>query len=81
MTAQSLKLARITEKFHQLLYVFLGFVHARHISESRLNLIFGQQFRLAPTKRHGTTATTAAALHLPHEEHGHCKDNQNRETG
>ncbi len=78
---QLLKLARIAEKLNQLLHVFFRFINARNIGKGCCDLIFPEQSRLALAKAHGPATATAAALHLPHEEHKHCDDNQDREAG
>ena len=81
MAAQALKLARITQKLDQLLYVFLRLVTAGDIRKSGFDLILGQHARLALAKAHRAAAATAAALHLAHEEHEDGDNDQDRETG
>ncbi len=79
-TTKALELARIPEEIHQLFHVFLGFVDTRDIGKRGFDLVFTHQARLALAERHGAFAATAA-LHLAHEEHEQCNDDQNRERG
>src|SRR5690606_28039523 len=78
---EALELARITKELDQLAHLFLGFVAAGDIRQSGLDLVFGEQPRLGLAEAHRAAATTAAALHLAHEEHEHGDDHQDREAG
>ena len=79
--AQFLEAAGIAQELDQFLDVLLGLVHPRHIGEGGGDLVFTQQPRLALAKAHGAAATTAAALHLAHEEHEYGDDDQDGEAG
>ena len=79
-STQFLESARITQKLDQLLHVFLGFVHARHISKRSNNLILTEQLGLTLAEAHGAATPTTTALHLPHKKHEDRNDNQDGET-
>src|SRR5690606_13906158 len=75
---QSLEFAWITQEVYQLFNVFLGLINTGHVTKGRLDLIFTQKPGLALAERHRAFASTAA-LHLTHEEHKQCDNDQNRE--
>src|SRR5690606_10991330 len=79
--AQAQELAWIAEKLDQLANFILGFVTAGDVSKGGLDLIFREQTRLGLTEAHRSALAARAALHLPHEEHEHSDDHQNREAG
>ena len=78
--AEALELARILQELDELTDIFLGLVDARHITESRLDLIFGKQLGLALAEREGAAASANAALHLAHEKHEDRDDDEDRKT-
>ena len=78
---QALEFTGVAQEFDQFLHIFLGFIHTRHIGESRGDLIFTQQPRLALAETHGAAPAAGSALHLPHEEHEYGDNDQNGETG
>ncbi len=80
-TAETLKLARITQELDQLVDFFLRLIAAGDVSKGRLDLILGKQARLALAETHRPTLATRTALHLPHEKHEYSDDHQNREAG
>ena len=79
--AQALELAWVAQEFDQLLDVLLGLIHPGHVGEGGLDLILGEQPRLALAERHRPAAPTGAALHLPHEEQEHADDDEDGEAG
>ncbi|CRQ89159.1 hypothetical protein PAERUG_P45_London_17_VIM_2_12_12_02414 [Pseudomonas aeruginosa] len=79
--AQALELARIAKELDQLADLLLGLVAAGDVSEGGLDLVLGQQARLALAEAHRAAATAAATLHLAHEEHEDGDDHQDREAG
>ncbi|MNQ60834.1 hypothetical protein D3C85_751330 [compost metagenome] len=78
---QALEFARIAQELDQFTDFFLGFVATGNVSQGRLHLIFGEQARLAFAEAHRPALATGTALHLPHEEHEHGDDHQDREAG
>ncbi len=80
-TTQALELARIAQELDQLAHFFLGFVATCNVSQCGLDLVFGQQARLALAKAHRPALATRTTLHLAHEEHEHGDDDQDREAG
>ncbi|MNG98035.1 hypothetical protein D3C79_571620 [compost metagenome] len=80
-TTQTLELARIAQEFNQLANLFLGLVATGDVSQGGLDLVFGQQARLALAEAHRPALAACTALHLAHEEHEHGDDHQDRETG
>ena len=79
--AQALELAGVAQELDELLHVFLGLVHPGDVGEGGLDLIFGEQPRLALAERHRPAAPAGAALHLAHEEHEHGNDDEDGEAG
>ncbi|MNJ26220.1 hypothetical protein D3C77_206900 [compost metagenome] len=80
-TAQALEFARITQELNQFAYFFLGFVTTCNVGQGSLDLIFGEQARLALAEAHWPALAPCTALHLAHEEHEHGNDDEDRETG
>src|SRR3569623_1198775 len=80
LAAEFLELAGVAQEFDQLGHFLLGFFHAGHVGESNLDLILAHHAGPRAPEGHGT-ATTAAALHLPHEEYPHRDQQQHGEPG
>nr|GFD24945.1 hypothetical protein [Tanacetum cinerariifolium] len=80
-TAQALEFTRITEKFYEFAHFFLGFVATCNVGQCGLDLIFGEQTRLALAETHWSALASRATLHLAHEEHEDSNDDQDREAG
>mmetsp|Transcript_13025 Transcript_13025/g.19674 ORF Transcript_13025/g.19674 Transcript_13025/m.19674 type:complete len:450 (+) Transcript_13025:523-1872(+) len=78
--AKTLEFAGIPQEIHQFLNIFLGFINTGHVREGGLDLVFAHQTRFTLAERHGAFAATAA-LHLAHEEHKQCDDDQYRKRG
>ncbi|MNZ58682.1 hypothetical protein D3C78_766960 [compost metagenome] len=77
---QTLELARVAQELDQLADFFLGLVATCNVSQSGLDLVFGQQARLALAEAHRPALAACTALHLAHEEHEHGNDHQDREA-
>ena len=71
---------RIAEEFDQLLDVFLRFLNSRDVRKRRGDLIFTQQLGFTLAKAHWAAPAAGSALHLPHKEHEHSNDEQDREA-
>ncbi len=78
--AQALELTRIAQELDEFMNLFLGFITASDIGKGSLDLVFGKQACLALAEAHRAALASGAALHLPHEEHEHGNDHQNREA-
>lgn len=78
--AQALELTRIAQELDEFMNLFLGFITASDIGKGSLDLVFGKQACLALAEAHRAALATGATLHLPHEEHEHGNDHQNREA-
>ncbi len=63
------------------MHFFLGLVATGDVSEGGLDLILGEQASLALAEAHRPALAASTALHLPHEEHEHGDDHQDREAG
>jgi hypothetical protein len=75
-----LELAWILEELDDLDDFFLRFIDARDIRERDLHLIFTEQARAALAERH-RPSSAGPALHLAHEVHPHCDQQQDGERG
>ena len=79
-TAETLELARVAQELDELDDVFLGLVDAGHVTEGRLDLVFGQELGLALAERQRAAASAYAALHLAHEQHEDGDDDEDRKA-
>ncbi len=77
--AELLEFGGIAQEVHQFLDVFLGFVAARHVSESDTVGVFIEHAGAGFAEIEGPAL--AAALHLAHEEHPDPDQQQHREPG
>ena len=78
--AQLLETTGIAQELNQLLHVLFGFLNPRHVGKGRGDLVFTQQLGFTLSKAHRAAAAACAALHLPHEEHEHRNNEQDREA-
>ena len=79
-TAQLLETTGITEKFNQLLHVLFCFLNPCNVGKSCGDLVFTQQLGFALAKAHRAATTACPTLHLPHKEHEHRNNKQDREA-
>ncbi len=78
LAAEPLKLLRVLEIFDDLLELLLGLVDPGDVLEGDPPDLLGQQARAALAEAH---RSTAAALHLAHEENPHADQQKHREPG
>ena len=75
-----MKLRGVTQKFYKFLYVFFGFVDASDVRKGGFDLILRQQAGFGLAKGHWPTTTTAATLHLTHEQHKYGNNDEDWEA-
>ena len=80
LAAEALELGRIAQEVDEFGDLLLRFFNARDVGKRHFDLILALQARTRFAEGHGTS-TTAAALHLAHEEDPEADEQQEREPG